>query len=130
MNGLRYFCDGFFERCLKGGKVTVAYDRSDVSFVWLYEEGKYTRFSLIESRYQGKDLEAVLDMRERQENLIEGERHQSIQSKIELASNIQTIKHNAVTERSPDVKKIRETREDERQMAHINHAKEAGLHDN
>lgn len=130
VNGLRYFCDGFFERCLKGGKVTVAYDRSDVSFVWLYEDGKYTRFSLIESRYQGKDLEAVLDMRERQKNLIEGERHQSIQSEIELASHIQTIKHNAVTENSPDVKRIRETREDERQMAHINYAKEAGLHDN
>lgn len=25
VNGLRYFCDGFFERCLKGGKATVAY---------------------------------------------------------------------------------------------------------
>lgn len=129
VNGLRYFCDGFFERCLKGGKATAAYDRGDVSCVWLYEDGKYTRFGLIESRYQGKDLEAVLDMKERQKKLIEGEKHQGIQSEIELAAHIQTIKHNAVTESRPDVKNIRGTREEERAMRHINHAKEAGLHD-
>lgn len=100
-----------------------------MSCVWLYEDGKYTRFGLIESRYQGKDLEAVLDMKERQKKLIEGEKHQGIQSEIELAAHIQTIKHNAVTESRPDVKNIRGTREDERAMRHINHAKEAGLHD-
>ncbi len=130
VNGLRYFCKGFFERCLKGGKVTVAYDRTDVSCVWLYEEGEYTRFDLIESRYQGKDIEAVLDMKERQKEIINREQQQSIQSEIDLASHIQAIKHNAVTETSPDVKNIRETREEERKRRHINFAKEAGLHDN
>ena len=130
VNGLRYFCEGFFERCLKGGKVTVAYDRTDVSCVWLYEEGEYTRFDLIESRYQGKDIEAVLDMKERQKEIINREQQQSIQSEIDLASHIQAIKHNAVTETSPDVKNIRETREEERKRRHINFAKEAGLHDN
>ncbi len=130
VNGMRYFCEGFFERCLKGGEATVAYDRSDVSYVWLYEEGKYTRFELIESRYQGKDLEAVFSMKERQKKLIDKEQHSSIQSEIELASHIQTIRNNAVTGNSPDVVGIRETREDERKMKHINHAKEAGLYDN
>ena len=130
VNGLRYFCKGFFERCLKGGKVTVAYDRTDVSCVWLYEEGEYTRFDLIESRYQGKDIEAVLDMKERPKEIINREQQQSIQSEIDLASHIQAIKHNAVTETSPDVKNIRETREEERKRRHINFAKEAGLHDN
>lgn len=130
VNGLRYFCEGFFERCLKGGKVTAAYDRSDVSCVWLYEDGEYTRFDLVESRFQGKDLGAVLDMKERQKAIIDKEQHQSIQSEIDLISHIQTIKQNAVTETSPDVKNIRETRECERKRRHINHAKEAGLHDN
>lgn len=130
VNGLRYFTEGFFERCLKGGKVTVAYDRTDVSCVWMYEDGEYTRFDLIESRYQGKDIEAVLDMKERQKEIINREQQQSIQSEIDLVSHIQTIKHNAVTETSPDVKNIRETREEERKRRHINFAKEAGLHDN
>lgn len=129
-NGMRYFAEGFFEQCLKGGKVTVAYDRTDVSSVWLYEDGSYTRFDLIESRYQGKDLEAVLDMKERQKAIIEKEQHQSIQSEIDLVSHIQTIKHNATTEISPDVKNMRETRESERKKKHKNHAKEAGLYDN
>lgn len=114
VNGLRYFCDGFFERCLKGGKATVAYDRSDVSCVWLLESGRYTRFGLIESRYQGKDLEAVLNMKERQKTLINNEQRQSIQSEIDLISHIQAIKHNAVTGAGPDTAGIRETREEER----------------
>ncbi|MCI9127864.1 MAG: transposase [Eubacterium sp.] len=126
-NGLRYFAEGFFERCLKGGKVTVAYDRTDVSCVWMYEAGEYTRFDLIESRYQGKDLEAVLAMKKRQNEIMEQERQQSIQSEINLASHIEAIKQNAMTETSPDVKNIRETREEERKRKHINHIKEAGL---
>jgi len=129
VNGLRYFCDGFFERCLKGGKATVAYDRSDVSCVWLFEDGQYTRFGLIESRYQGKDLEAVLDMKERQKEIMDRERRQSIQSEIDLMSHIQAVKHNAVTGTGPDTAGIRETREEERKNKHINHAKEAGLYD-
>ncbi len=127
VNGLRYFTEGFFERCLKGGKVTVAYDRADVSCVWLYEDEKYTRFDLIESRYQGKDLEAVLAMKKRQNEIIEKEQQQSIQSEINLVSHIQTIKQNAITETNPDVKNIRGTREEERKKRHINHVKEAGL---
>lgn len=129
VNGLRYFCDGYFEKCLKGGKASVAYDRSDVSCVWLFEDGEYTRFGLIESRYQGKDLEAVLDMKERQKEIIDRERRQSIQSEIDLMSHIQAVKHNAVTGAEPDTAGIREAREEERKNKHINHAKEAGLHD-
>ena len=129
VNGLRYFCEGFFERCLGGGKVTAAYDRTDVSCVWLFEEGKYTRFDLIEARYQNKDLEAVLAMKKKQNEIIEKEQQQSIQSEINLASHIQAIKQNAITEISPDVKNIRGTREEERKRRHINHVKEAGLQD-
>lgn len=107
----------------------MAYDRSDVSCVWLLEGGKYTRFGLIESRYQGKDLEAVLDMKERQKALIKNEQRCSIQSEIDLISHIQAIKHNAAAGAGPDVSGIREAREEERKNKHINHAKEAGLHD-
>ena len=129
VNGLRYFCEGFFERCLGGGKVTAAYDRTDVSCVWLFEEGKYTRFDLIEARYQNKDLEAVLAMKKRQNEIIEKEQQQSIQSEINLVSHIQAIKQNAITGTDPDVKNIRGTREEERKRRHINHVKEAGLQD-
>ena len=97
--------------------------------MWLYEDEKYTRFDLIESRYQGKDLEAVLAMKKRQNEIIEQEQQQSIQSEINLVSHIQAIKQNAITGTNPDVKNIRETREEERKRRHINHVKEAGLQD-
>lgn len=129
VNGMRYFREGFYERCLKGGEATVAYDRDDVSCVWLYEDGKYTRFDLVESIYQGMDLEAVLSMKERKKELVDRERRRSLQSEIELASHIEAIKHNALTGTSPDVKNIREGREGERKRKHVNHAREEGLYD-
>lgn len=68
-------------------------------------------------------------MKGRQKAIVDGERHQSIQSEIDLMAHIQAIKHNAVTGASPDAAGIRETREEERKDKYVNHAKEAGLYD-
>lgn len=129
VNGLRYFCDGYFERCLKGGSAVVSYDRSDVTYVWLCENGQYTRFELIESRFQGKDLEAVLGMKAEQKELADRERHRSMQAEIGLAAHIQAVRNNAAGGGCPDVSEIRAAREEERSREHVSHAKEAGLHD-
>lgn len=56
-NKLRYKSDGFTERYLNGGTVTVAYNPDDVSEVWLIEKGVYSRFTLIESRFKGKGIQ-------------------------------------------------------------------------
>ena len=36
----------------------------DVTSVWLLEDGDYTEFTIIESRYQGKDLTAVQELQD------------------------------------------------------------------
>ena len=59
VNKLRYHCEGYTEQYLKGGSATVAYNPDDVSCVWVIENGHYTRFSLIESRFDGKPLDGV-----------------------------------------------------------------------
>ena len=56
VNKMRYHCDGYTERYLSGGTVTVVYNPEDVSSVWVLEDGVYTEFSIIESRFVGKDL--------------------------------------------------------------------------
>ena len=59
VNKLRYHCEGYTEQYLSGGDVTVAYNPEDVTSVWVLEDGTYTEFTIIESRYQGKDLTEV-----------------------------------------------------------------------
>ncbi len=56
VNKLRYKHDGYTERYLTGGTVTVAYNPDDVSEIWLIEKGVYTPFTLIESRFDGKGV--------------------------------------------------------------------------
>lgn len=129
VNGMRYFCEGFIERCLQGGEAVVTFDKDDVSFVWLYENGKYTRFELIESRFRNMDLLQVQDFKERQKELVESGKHESLQSDIDLIGHIETIKKNAVHDGKPETKNMREAKKAAREEKHINHAKEVGLHD-
>ena len=129
VNGMRYFCEGFIERCLQGGETVVTFDKNDVSFVWLYEKGKYTRFELIDSRFKDMDLFQVQELKARQKELVECGRHESLQSDVELIKHIQTIKKNAVHDGKPKTKNMKDARKAAREEKHINHAKEAGLHD-
>ena len=62
VNKMRYHCDGYTEQYLKGDEVAVAYNPEDVTSVWLLENGIYTKFTIIESRFEGKDLIAVQDL--------------------------------------------------------------------
>jgi transposase InsO family protein len=129
VNGMRYFCEGFIERCLQGGEAAVTFDKDDVSFVWLYEKGKYTRFELIEPRFKDMDLFQVQELKARQKELVGCGRHESLQSDVELIGHIQTIKKNAVHDGKPKTKNMKDARRAAREEKHINHAKEAGLHD-
>lgn len=129
VNGMRYFCEGFIERCLQGGEAVVAFDKDDVSFVWLYDDGKYVRFELLDSRFRNMDLLQVQEFMARQKELVESGRHESLQSDIELIGHIQTIKKNAVHDGKPETKNMRAAKKAAREEKHINHAKEAGLHD-
>lgn len=120
------------ERCLRGDKnVVVAYDKDDVFYVWLYEDGEYTRFELIEGRFKNMDLSQVEEMKKQQKEMIEQESHSNLQSDLSLIEHIQNIKNNALAQRETqksNVKDIRTTNKKERSKKHRNHIQEAGLY--
>ena len=87
-NGLRYKCDGFTERYLKGDSCVISYDPNDVSYVWLVEKGKYTRFELIERRFIHKSLAEVESMQMRAKELASINENQGIQAEIDLSNHI------------------------------------------
>ena len=123
VNKLRYKNDNYTERYLNGGIVTVAYNPDDVSEIWLIEKGNYIKFSLIESRFQGKELSVVSDIRVRQEVLKNHEKTAVLQAKIDLANHISVIAENALNQNSVNIKNIRCNRKREQQRTHIDYVK-------
>ena len=91
VNRLRYKQEGFMERFLKGGSCVVAYDPDNVGCVWLLENGNYTRFDLIESRFRNKSLSEVETLQERIKELKNCDEDQIIQEKIDLSRHITAI---------------------------------------
>ena len=66
VNKMRYDADGFTEEYLNGGKCTVAFNPDDASKVWMFEEGTYTKFTLIEKKYQGMSVNEVHTQKKKQ----------------------------------------------------------------
>ena len=91
VNKLRYHREGYTEQYLSGGDVTVAYNPEDVTSVWVLEDGAYTEFTIIESRYQGKDLIAVQELQEGQKVIARGAVRDNLQAQINLAQHIEAI---------------------------------------
>ena len=119
VNKMRYRADGFTERYLNGGDAVIAYNPDDVSAVWLFENGGYTEFTLIESRFAGKPLNSVQATKQAQSDIIKAAQKDGIQAKITLAEHIQTIADNSAPAGSVDVKAVRVTRQKERSKKHI-----------
>lgn len=88
---LRYHCEGFTERYLNGEECVIAYSPEEVSRVWLFEEGIFTEFKLIETRYAGKDLESVQEIQEQQKLLIKNNEGARTQAQIDLSNSIREI---------------------------------------
>ena len=88
VNKLRYHCEGYTEQYLSGGNVTVAYNPEDVTSVWVVENGVYTEFTLIESRFQCKDLTEVQEMQDGQKIISKSEVRNNLQAQIDLAQHI------------------------------------------
>lgn len=90
---MRYHCGGYTERYLSGGTVTVAYNPEDVSSVWVLEDGVYTEFMIIESRFVGKDLTTVQDLQAAKKTIVKGAARDNLQAQINLAGHIEAIAH-------------------------------------
>lgn len=125
VNKLRYHAEGYTEEYLTGGDATVAYNPDDVSAVWVIEKGVYTRFDLIESRFEGKALSEVEDMKSRQRLLVRNEMQDNLQAKIDLAQNIQTITKRKSSGGMTEIKDITKVKKRERRKQHRDFMKEA-----
>lgn len=121
VNKMRYHCDGYTEQYLKGGEVTVAYNPEDVTSVWLLENGIYTKFTIIESRFEGKDLTVVQSLQTAQSDLAKGANQDNLQARINLARHIEAIASNARISVDVSVKNIQDNRKREQSKHHKNY---------
>lgn len=125
VNKMRYHCDEYTEQYLKGGEVTVAYNPEDVTFVWLVEKGIYTEFTIIESRFEGKELTSVQGLQMAQRAIERGAKRDSLQAQIGLARHIETIVGNVGGSIDVSIKNIRDTRKREQSKHHRDYMKGA-----
>ena len=124
VNKLRYHREGYTEQYLSGGDVTVAYNPEDVSSVWVLEDGTYAEFTVIESRYQGKDLTAVQELQTSQRDITRGAVRDNLQAQINLAQHIEAIVGSGAGRGDVHMKNIRSTRRREQTKRHRDYMKE------
>ena len=123
VNKLRYKNEAFTERYLTGGSAVVAYNPDDVSSVWLIENGVFSAFTLIESRFDGKGVEDVASIKEAQKAAVKAATAVNLQAKINLAKHIDVVAETASTQGKAQVKDIRSNRKREQRESHINYVK-------
>ena len=136
VNKLRYHCEGYTEQYLSGGTVTVAYNPEDVSSVWVIENGIYTKFMLIESRFKGKDLVEIQELQSDQRAITKNEMRNNLQAQIDLAQHIEAIANSAnssgthkdVHMKNIRMKNIRSTRKKEQMKNHQDYMREGASH--
>ena len=112
VNKLRYKNINYTERYLKGGECVVAYNPENVSKVWLYENGIYTPFEIIETYFTDMNIEEVQALKEQKK---QGERDVeeiALQGSIDLSREIERIA-SAVLPQSVEVKNVRKHRKAE-----------------
>ena len=111
---LHYRCIGFVEQYLRGDKAIVAYEPGNVSHVFLYKNNEYIRFSLIESAFVGKSVQEVDEMIKQHTGIVNGEKYNNLQAKIDLANDILAIANSCTQSTAVNIKGIRQTRQRER----------------
>ena len=107
----------------------MAYNPEDVTSVWLLEDGGYTEFRIIESRYQGKELTAVQELQESQRTIARSVARDNLQAQINLAQHIETIAGNGAGRGDVHMKNIRSTRRQEQTKYHRDYMKEGTSHE-
>ncbi len=119
VNSLRYRNYAFTERYLIGGKCIVAYNPDNVSKVWLYENGKYTPFEIIESFFTDMDIEEVQSIREKKRKVERSVEYIALQGSIDLSRDIERIASTILTPKV-DVTNVRKHRKVEINKGDIN----------
>ena len=128
VNKLHYKNENYTEQYLSGGTVTVAYNPENVGEVWLIENGSYTPFELIETRFTSKSFSEVKELQNKQQTIINENKPVTLQAKIDLVTHIETISSHS-QKGNADIKGIRANRQKERQKTHIDYVKEGAVNE-
>lgn len=113
VNRLRYKNYDYKDRFLAGGdSVVVAYDPKNVGKVWLYENGEYVAFDLIEQFFNDMDLVTVNDYKDNKKLVEKAALKESLQSSIDLSREIELIA-NSINQVDVDMNNVRLHRENE-----------------
>ena len=129
VNKLRYHCEEYTEQYLTSGTVNVAYNPENVTSVWVIENGVYTEFTLIESRFKGKDLVEIQELQSDQRAITKNEMRNNLQAQIDLAQHIEAIAGSVGTHKDVHMKNIRSTRKREQIKYHRDYMKEGRSYD-
>lgn len=113
-NKLRYRADGYTERFLGGGECTVAYNPENTSCIWLLENGKYVKFMLIDRQYDNRSFDVAYHDMVKSNNYIKSFEADSMQARISLVNDIQTVAKKCAIREDIDLTAVRKTRSKER----------------
>ena len=105
-NKLRYHNEKYREEYLQGKEVLIAYNPNNVSNIYLINNGNYIKFDLIETRFKGKNLEEVLEMKEIQNIIVNKEKENKIQSEITLSEHLLAIRNQSIPNNDSKIKKL------------------------
>ena len=113
-NKLRYRAEGYAERFLCGGECMVAYDPEKTSCVWIIEDGNYVQFALIDKQYDNRSFAVAYNDMVRSNNYLKGFEKDSVQARISLIKDIQTITEQCAAREDIDLTSVRKTRSKEK----------------
>ena len=115
-NKLRYYADGFTERFLRGDKCVISYDPNDTSRIWLYENGNYIEFTLIDTMYDGISFNDVNTKIHQINEHLKSFEEETLEAKISLLNDLEVIGSHEISY-TPKLKGMRKTRNQERNKA-------------
>jgi hypothetical protein len=92
-----------------------------VSKVWLIEKGDYIEFSLIESRFDGMNIDEVGNLRNKQHLMIRETERENMQARIDLERHIGIIARTCGNGGDTNIKGIRENRQREQRKMHVDY---------
>ena len=90
---LRYRCvdGGCRQEYLKGEEVTVAYDKEDLSIIYLVFKNTYTPFEIIEEKYRGLSLEEIENLADAKKKYLKEAESSCLESQARLSRDVQDI---------------------------------------
>ena len=101
---------------MRGDKCVISYNPNDTSNVWLFENGEYISFSLIEEKYKDFSFEDVdTQIRQVDEHLKTFE-EENVQARITLMNDLETIGAHRISI-TPKLSSVRKARKQERGLS-------------